>query len=429
MKYSRKTLKNGLNVFVLNIADAQSVVFTIFVKAGSRYEKADEAGVAHFLEHVFFKGSKKYPQATDISTLIDGIGGDFNAATSKEWTEFYIRAEKHNFEMIFEILTDMIQNPLFAQKEIDREKGVVIEEINLYQDNPGAQVENNLEKIMWPKSKLGKEIIGTRESIRAMSRKQIFGFKQTYYQPKNMILGISGAVSEKKVWQLLRDSWAPLKNRAVPKFERVKEKQSQPNLQLEFKDTKQAHLALGFKSFGHGHKDNPAALLLASILGGSMSSRLFVVIREEKGLAYFVRASNSPYYDSGNFTIHAGLQIEKTMDALRAILDEVQKIKSELVSEAELKRARDFMRGKVALGLEDNQEKLNWVLEQFAFTEKIKSPEELFTQFDKVTAADLQRVAKDIFSEQNMSLAVIGPFKNIKAFKKALRLERRKSKR
>jgi|SRR5579872_1251622 len=423
MKFTRTTFKNGLNVFLVNVPDAQSVVFTIFVKVGSRYERRGEEGIAHFLEHVFFKGSQNYPNPSSMSTLIDAIGGDFNAATSKESTEFYIHAEKHNFDLIFNVLTDMIQNPLFNAEELQKEKGVVIEEINLYQDNPGAQVESNLEEVMWPKTTLGKEIIGTRASINGLNRDKVFAFKRKFYHPGNIILGISGAFDQKEVLKKIRKSWAIIKNQAVPKFDLVKEKQSGPRIEIEYRETKQAHLALGFKSYQHGHKNNPATMLLASILGGNMSSRLFVNIREQKGLAYYVRASNNAYHDTGNFTIQAGLKIGETLNAVKSILAELRKIKTDLVSDAELTRAKDYMKGRIALALEDNQEKLNWVLERFAFTGKVKLPEDLFKSLAKVTALDIQRVANEIFDNNRMSLALIGPFKNKHEFAKEFYLK------
>lgn len=423
MKYSRKTLKNGLNLFLVNIPDARSVVFTIFVKVGSRYERKGEEGVAHFLEHVFFKGSQNYPSPTAITTLIDAIGGDFNAATSKETTEFYIHAEKHHFDLIFDVLTDMVQNPLFSEEELEKEKGVVIEEINLYQDNPGAQVESDLEGVMWPHAALGKEIIGTKKSIEALTRANVFDFKERFYLPNNIILGISGAFDEKHVLRRVQKMWGHLKPGKIPAYSSAKDGQRKPEVLVQHRTTKQAHLALGFKSFPHGHKNNPAVMLLGSILGGNMSSRLFVNIREQKGLAYSVRASNSAYFDTGNFTVHAGLKVEKTLDALRAILAELRRVKTDLVTPVELSRAKDYLKGRVALALEDNQEKLNWVLERFAFTGKIKLPEDLFKALDKVTAKDLHRVANEIFRNEKMSLALIGPFKNRKDFVKEFYLK------
>ena len=423
MLYTHKTLKNGLTVFLVNVPDAESVVFSIFVKVGSRYEHDRIAGVAHFLEHVFFKGSRNYPQPTAMSSLIDGIGGEFNAATGKESTEYYIRAEKHNFDLIFDVLTDMLQNPLFNEVEIEKEKGVVVEEINLYQDNPGAQVESDLERIMWPEAQLGWDVIGSEKTVTNLSREDIFSFKEQFYQPENIILGISGNFDEKHVLERIQESWSFLRNKKSGTYEKATALQTKPTLRIEHKPTKQAHLALGFKSFEHNNKKNSATLLLSSILGGSMSSRLFTIIREQKGLAYFVRAGNTQYFDTGSFTIHAGLKVNQTLDALRAILAEIRKIKTDFVTAAELQKSKDYIKGRVALSLEDNQDKLNWVVERYAFTGKVETPKELFERLDKVTVQDVNKVANEIFQNNRMSMALIGPFKNRKEFEKELYLK------
>lgn len=416
----RTVLKNGINVFSNYLADSQSVFFTILVKTGSRYETENVSGISHFLEHMFFKGSQNYPDSTSISTIIDSIGGDFNAATSKETTEYYIKAEKKHFELIFDVLTDMIMHPLFIEEEIEKEKGVVIEEINLYQDNPGAQVESNLEKTMWPKSSLGREILGSKESVKALTRQQIFEYKEKYYVPENIILGISGNFDQKILDKKIEETWLRMEKKSSSKFKTSKEKQTRPILDIEYKKTQQAHLALGFKSFGHNHKDNVAVFLLGSILGGSMSSRLFITIREQKGLAYYVSASNSTYYQVGNFTIHSGLKIDRTKETLSEILYELRKIKSDLVSETELNRAKDYVRGKIALAMEDKHKELDWILERFAFSGRIKTLKDFYNKLDKVKAEDLKRVANEIFKNENMNLALIGPFRNKKEFEKEL---------
>jgi predicted Zn-dependent peptidase len=420
MNYKHKLYSNGLNVLTVHVPEAESVVFTVYVKVGSRYENEKIAGIAHYLEHVFFKGSRNYPYSSSISSLVDGVGGDFNASTSKENTEFYIKTSKTHFDMIFDILTDMILNPLFDEKELEKEKGVVIEEINMYQDNPGAQAENNLESIMWPDSPLGRDIIGTHASIRALTKKQVFEFKNKFYQPGNIILGVAGNFDPKKVAKKVENTWARLENKKVGTFKKATDKQAKPNLHIEYKATKQAHMALGFKSFPHDHKKNAATFLLASILGGSMSSRLFMNIREQKGLAYYIRASNSAYFNTGNFTIHAGLKIDSTLEALREVLMELRKVKSEIVIDAELKKAKDYIKGKVALGLEDTHQKLDWVLDSFAVRGRVKTPQEFFQQLDTINAKDIQDVANEIFVNEKMSLALVGPFKNKKSFEKEL---------
>ncbi len=408
MKFTHKVLKNKLQVLLVPIAGSQSVVVTIYVKVGSRYEQENVAGVAHFLEHIFFKGSAKHPKPTDISRIVDGIGGDFNAATGKEYTEFYIHASAKHANLIFDILTDMITNPLFDGAEIEREKGVVKEEMNMYDDNPKSQADSNLERIMWPKSQFGADIIGTRKTVTALTRDQIMGFKKIFYQPGNIILGVGGSFDGAKIFKKINATWGKLPNHAVPKFEAAEVKhQAKPQAVVKHKDTKQAHLALGFKSFGHGDKRNPAAGLLAAILGSSMSSRLFVKIREERGLAYYVYSSNSLSADVGEFTVAAGLRVDKTDLALSAILAELSRTKKELVGKEELRKAKDYIRGKVALHLEGVHEQLDWCLDRLATHGKVEQPAAYFARIEAVTPEQIRAVAKEIFTPKRMSLSIV----------------------
>lgn len=408
---------------MLPIPDAESIVFNALVKTGSRYEDNKISGVAHFLEHLFYKGSKKYPEPTSISSAIDAIGGDFNAATSKESTEFYIRAAKKHADLVFDVMTDMLQNPLFKKEEIKKEKGVVIEEINLYQDNPGVQVENDLEMVMWPNAALGRDIIGTKQSVSNLSHAQITGFKKKHYVPGNMILGFSGAFDEKKLLRRIEETWGRLPAAKISQSKKTVDDQQKQALEIKFKNTQQAHLALGFKSVPYKDRDSLAASLIGAILGGGSSSRLFVEIRERQGLAYFVRAYNNRYSDAGNFTIHAGLKIEKTLDALSAIMEELARIKNEKISEAELNRAKEYLKGRTALYLEDDHEKLDWLMERFAFYGELVLPKEIYSRYDSINAEDIMRVANRIFTNESMNLAVIGPFKNKKEFQKRLLIQ------
>jgi predicted Zn-dependent peptidase len=420
MNYTHKVLDNDLNVFFVHVPEAESVVFTIYAQVGSRYENANNHGIAHYLEHVFFKGSRNYPYPHSLTSLVDSIGGDFNASTSKESTEFYIRASKEHFDLIFDVLTDMLLNPLFKEEELEKEKGVVIEEIKMYEDKPGHQAARILENLMWPDSFLGRNIVGSEESIRAMNRKKVFEFRDKFYQPKNMVLGVGGSFDQQLALKKIKSTWANLENKKVGTFKPVSNKQSSPNLQLEYKKTNQAHLALGFKSFEHDSKKNPAAYLLAGILGGSMSSRLFLNIREQKGWAYYISASNNPYYNTGNFIINAGIKIANCKEAVTEILSELRKIKSEIIIDTELKKAKDYVKGRVALGLEDNHQKLDWILDSFCYHKRVLTAQDFFKEIDEVTSQDLHDVANEIFTNERMSLAIVGPFKNKKEFTKEL---------
>lgn len=420
MNVKKTTLKNGLNVLMLHVPSVESVTFTVFAKVGSRYESEQDAGLSHFLEHMLFKGTQNFPSAAQVATPIDAIGGDFNAFTTKEHTQYYIQAEHHHFDLAFDLLTDMALRPLLKEEEIEKEKGVVIEEINMYDDNPSSVAESALDSLIWPNSALGKDVLGTKQTVSSFTRGQVFKFKESHYQPSNMILGISGNFDEKKVLEKINSTWGMLKNSAAPKLQKVVDRQAHPRFKCIDRKIQQANMALGFKSFPHEHPMNYSMYLLAIMLGGNMSSRLFTSIREERGLAYTVSSWNVPYFYTGSFNIFAGIKIDSAVEALIQILVELRKIKSDLVSEMELRRAKDFFKGKVALSHENTHRRLDWALDAFADSGEVKTISEVLKKIESVTPVDIQKAANAIFQDDHMSLAVVGPFGEGQAFESEL---------
>ncbi len=411
MKYYKRVLKNKLTIIEVPSTDAESVVVDFFVKTGSRSETAKENGISHFLEHFLFKGTKKYPSAMAITELVDGIGGEMNANTGKEHTQYFIKAHHSRLEMIFDILTDMIQNPLLDKPELEREKGVIVEEINMYKDSPRAVVSNLLEEIMWPKQALGRDIAGAPETVTKFTQAMFRSYLERHYQTGNIILGISGKYDRKKLNQLIKKYWEKIPSKKFHTWDYSKNGQNAPRVAVQFKDTQQAHFDLGFKSFGYEDKRGKVAAVLSSLLGGGMSSRLFTEIREKRGLAYYVRAGQSAYIDTGVFDISAGVQVAKLEEAVSVTLDELSKIKSGDFSEKELSKAKEFIKGKTTIYLEDNQARLDWFLEQTAFKKEVKTPAQVFKEIDSVTKADVVKVAKDLFVANKLSFAVVGPYK------------------
>lgn len=421
MKYLRRVLGNGLVVIEVPSSDAGSVVVDFFVKTGSRSEEEKENGISHFLEHFLFKGTKKYPTAMAITELVDGVGGEMNANTGKEHTQYYIKAKASDLEMIFEILTDMLQNPLLDPVELEKEKGVIVEEINMYKDVPMYQVENILENAMWPKQAMGRDIAGTKNTVTKFTREMFESYINRHYQTPNMILGVSGKYDKKKLDSLIKKYWEPIKKKSFHKWEKCFDDQNKPRVSLEFKETEQAHFVLAFKGFSHTDKRNDAAMVLSTILGGGMSSRLFDEIREKRGLAYYVRASSGHYLDTGSFQVNAGVQVGKVEEAVKVVLDLLGKIKNEIVDEKELNKAKEYLKGKATLALEDNQARLDWFLEQEAYQKKIVTPEEMFERIDKIKAKDVLKVAQDLFDVSRATLAIVGPYKDKKVFEKILK--------
>jgi len=357
-----------------------------------------------------------------ITELVDGIGGEMNANTGKEHTQYYIKAHSDHLALIFEILTDMLQQPLLDSAELEKEKGVIVEELNMYKDMPMAEIDNILEATMWPKTALGQSIIGTKQTVTQFTQAMFLDYLARHYQTPNMIIGISGKYEVKQVDQLIKKRWLPLKAQAFHGWDKVRDNQKHPRFALEYKDTEQAHLSFGFKGFDFNDKHNPAATILATILGGGMSSRLFYEIRERRGLAYYVRGSSSNYQDTGGFNIGAGVQVDKIQEVIQVILGELEKIQSLPIGDKELAKAKAYIKGRTTLALEDNQARLDWFIEQEAFHKKIQQPDQLFSEIDKVTAKDVRKVAQLLFKPAKMNLAVIGPYKSDKSFKKLLKL-------
>lgn len=423
MKYSKKKLPNGLTIIEVPSHDAESVVVDFFVKTGSRSETPKQNGISHFLEHFLFKGTKKYPTAMAISEAVDAIGGEMNANTGKEHTQYYIKAASKHLPLIFEILTDMIQNPLLDKAEMEREKGVIVEEINMYKDMPMAEIENVLENTMWPGDALGRDIAGTKKTVTSFTREMFAGYIARHYQAPNMILGVSGKYDQGALNRLIKTHWQNYPKRQFGGWDKAKDRQSRPRMKLDFKATEQSHLAFGFKGFAYGDRRGAAQSVLSAILGGGMSSRLFMEVRERRGLGYYVRASGGSYQDTGAFNIGAGVQVGKIGEALTVIIGELKKIKTEKVGDFELQKAKDYLKGKTVLALEDNQVRLDWFMEHAAFYKKIETPNEVFKKIDAVTAVDVKKVSRDLFQNKNMTLAIIGPYKQQAQFKKILDAE------
>lgn len=409
MKYNKKVLPNGLTLLSVPSREAESVVVDVFVKTGSRSESEKEAGMSHFLEHFLFKGTEKYPTAMTINEIVDGIGGDMNASTSKEYTQFYIKARGKHLGLISDILADMIQKPLFDEVELEKEKGVIVEEMNMRSDSPQSVVGELLDKIMWPGEPFGREIIGYKKTVTSFKPKDFLSYMHRHYVPGNMVLGVSGHYSEKELQKLIGKYWSALPKKRGGGWVRVKDRQTKPRVKVEHKKTEQSHVAFGFKSFAYEDKRNPAVAVLSVILGGGMSSRLWDEIREKRGLAYYVSAGNGASLDTGQFYVAGGMQVGRTEEAVKIIWEELLRITRVSVSEKELQKAKEYLKGKTALALEDNQAKLDWYLEQVAFKKNIRTPDEALSQINRVTASQVMSVAKSLFSPANASLAVVGP--------------------
>lgn len=418
--FNRAILPNGLRVVSVPLSSVASATVMIIVGAGSRYEHKRINGISHFLEHMAFKGTKSRPSSLIISSVIEGVGGEFNAYTSKDHTAYYIKAAKTHLPLLFDILSDMLLNSLLDKAEINREKGVISEEINMYEDTPFRRIGTIYEELLYGNHPLGWDIAGTKEVITKLKRKDFIDYTSGLYQPNNTVVAVAGGVEHDNVMSLT-DKWlGKWKKRPVYHFSKVSDKQNSPAVKVAYKKTEQAHLILGFRSFPREHKDRYVQEVLAAILGGGMSSRMFIEVRERRGLAYYVRSSTTDYEEVGNFESQAGVDLKRINDAVSVMLSEYSKITREEVKDEELTKAKEFLKGRLILEMEDSRNVAGFYGSQLLMESKINTAKQVIEKIEAVTAKNIIRVAKEIFVPKTLNLAVIGPFKDEGRFEKVV---------
>lgn len=401
----------------------ESATLTVWVKTGSRNEEKRVNGISHFLEHMSFKGSKKRPSAREISEAVDAIGGEFNASTSKEWTNFYIKSRAGNLETAFDVLSDMVLNPVLKEEEIEREKGVIIEEIAMYEDMPIIRIWKNFEQLIFKGHPLDRDIAGTSKSVKAMVKSDFESYRKIHYYAENIIVTVAGGITEKNVLMLANKYFSSLtRGKKTFKGSTFKGKQTRPQIFLDSKSKEQAHFILGFKGNPMGNKTRFADAVLSSILGGGMSSRLFIEVRERRGLAYAVKNEVERLTDTGYIATYSGVDIKKAEEAIKIVLDQHYGLatKKYPIFDKELRKAKEYLKGHFALSLEDTHS----VSEFFGMKElllgKVETPEDIFKGIDAVTMDEVYAEAKKLFVPSGLNLAIIGPYKDANKFEKII---------
>ncbi len=410
-KPKRTQLKNGMSFMIIPQEGAVSTTVFAYVGVGSRYETKEVNGASHFIEHLMFKGTKRRPTAQDISRELDGYGAMYNAYTAKDHTAYYVKTDPLHVSNAIDLLHDMLFHSAFDPKEIDRERGVILEEINMYEDNPQRHVEDLLEEVLFPGSSLGWNIGGPRSVIRTISPEALKTFHDRYYVPSRMCMVVAGKIPSgtrtllEKTFGSVREpkreagTYAPFR---IPS-EIVK------SLKYKEKKTEQSQIAMAFYGYPVGHPNEPAAKMLGIILGGYMSSRLFVQVRERRGLCYSIRASHESLADVGIFQISAGLDRKRIELAIRTIVGELRKVKRGDLSAEELQRAKDHIRGKLALAFEDSSYRAGWYGDQWIYGQRVQTPAERLRLLEAVSKQDVVHAAKEIFAPGRMAIAAIGP--------------------
>ena len=418
--FERTKLANELRVLTAPLPHAQSVACFVMFAAGSRYENAQNRGIAHFAEHMFFKGTERRPSSRDLTTLIDGIGGEFNAFTSKEYTGYYVRCAGADRDTALDVLLDMLRHSKFDPEEIEREKGVILEEMNMYTDTPRDHIGTVYETLMFGDNPLGWETLGTKETIRDANRDTFTSYVDEWYTPERMVVGVAGMVGD----GLTADARGAARRHEAERRAQARARRARrspgPRVAVHHKDAEQAHLILGVPSYPIDHPDRYALQMLSGVLGSGMSSRLFLEVRERRGLAYYVHGMNHSYTDAGSLLAQAGVDIKRIDEAVKVIVEQFARMADETVPAEELEKTRSMIKGRFVLRTEGPQGLIMYGLNREVLEGEALEPEELLKKIDEVTAEDVQRVAQDLIAKDKLNLAVIGPFDDESRFANVL---------
>lgn len=421
--YKKTTLKNGLRIITVPQKEAKAATVLVLAKTGSKYEEREISGISHFLEHMLFKGTEKRKEPKDVAEVLDKVGGEYNAFTGEEYTGYYAKVDEAHFDVALDWVSDIFLNSKIPSKEIEKERGVIIEEINMYDDNPMMYIDELWKTVLYGDQPAGWDTAGTKETVSKISRNQILKYIYSQYVADNVIICIAGKVNEKMVIEKIKKYFSRIKTGKAKDKPKVIENQTEPQVKVSFKKMSQGNLALGVRGVNTFSPDKYVFDVMAVILGGMMSSRMFIEIREKMGAAYYVRTYNSSDTDTGSLVTFAGVDNNKINKVIETILKEYRKLCKVKVSDGELKKAKDYIKGKMVLGLESSDAQASFYGSQELLKNEILTIEEIFKRVDKVKSSDIMRVAKDIFKNEKLNLAVIGPFEDDKQFKEILKFK------
>jgi predicted Zn-dependent peptidase len=406
------------------MSSLESVTVLVLVGAGSRYETKRNSGISHFLEHMAFKGTEGRPSALEISSIIDGMGGEFNAFTSKEYTGYFIKSAKGRIETSFDVLSDMLMHSKLDPLEIQKERGVIIEEINLYEDMPVRKIGDVYEQLLYGDTPMGRDIAGEKEVIQRIGREDFIDYMGKLYSADNITVVVAGGVKTSEAVALVEKYFSSMKRFKTDRPLKVVEKQDKPQVFIKDKVTEQIHIAMGVRTVSV-HSDKRYILsVLAAILGGGMSSRLFHEVREKRGLAYYVRSSSDEYDDAGTLVSTAGIDPKRVEEAIKVIVDEYAKVGAGEMNlkDEELRKAKEFLKGHLVLELEDSKSVAVYYAIQELLEDRVENPNEVIEKIDRVTVKDVEAVGREFFRNTGLNLALIGKFEDRQRLEDLLRL-------
>jgi predicted Zn-dependent peptidase len=408
MEYRKVTLPNGLRILVGEMPETRSVSIAVYVGVGSRIETKDDAGTSHFLEHMVFKGSAKRPTAADISQVIESKGGVVNASTDKEVTVFWSRVPARHYLVALDVIADLIRAPMLRTSDVESERNVIVEELRMYRDQPQDRVHTLVDELLYPRHPLGWEVAGREEVVLSMTADRLREFMQRGYAPSRTVVALAGPLHADEAIAAVDEALGGLASRDVVRSKPAP-RAGKSHLKLLGKRAEQTNLCVGWRSVHTTHPDKYSIDMLNAVLGEGMSSRLFLELREKRGLAYDVHSYDANYFDAGHLVVYAGFAPANGAEVLKAILREVARLRDELVPDVEIERVRDFAKGRLELRLEDTRGVSGWLAGQELFLERIRTVEEVSAIIDGVTPADIQRVAREYLRPELAFVAAIGP--------------------
>jgi len=420
--FQKIKLPNGLKIVSVPDKRARTATALVLVGAGSKYETKENNGISHFLEHMFFKGTKKRPNALKVAETLDGIGGNFNAFTSKEYTGYWAKVSREHLDMALDWVSDIFLNSKIESKEIEKERGVIIEELNMYLDMPIQYVGELWEELLYGDQPAGWDTIGLKKNIQTIRRNDFLDYLKEHYSAQNTIICIAGNFEPSQTIAKIKRYFKGINNGKIKSKEKVLEKQKESKILLHYKKTDQTHLCLGVRGYNFFEPQKYAQQILAIILGGNMSSRLFSSIREKRGLAYYVHTSSESYTDSGYLVTQAGIPHKAAEKVAELIVKEYRSLSQKKISAGELQKAKDYLKGSSVIGLESSDAKASFYGLQELLGGKILTLKEKFKIIDKISREDIQKTAQDIFRSEKLNLALIGPQKNKLGFQKILKI-------
>jgi len=413
---------NELRLVVVPMKSTKTATVLFLVGTGSRYETKNINGISHFLEHMMFKGTEKRPKALSISRELDSIGAEYNAFTSKEYTGYYAKASSEHLDLILDVLSDIFLNSKFDEKEISKERRVIIEEINMYLDTPMRYVSDLYEKLLYGDQPVGWMVAGEKEIVAKLKRDDFVKYFNSHYLANNTIIAVAGNIDKEKIKDIIPDLFKNIRDGEKLSRKSAIEKQETPNTLVYYKDTDQTHFVLGVRAYDMFSEKLEALEVLSVILGGGMSSRLFIQVREKRGLGYYIRTGVDAYTDHGYLATQAGVNNDKATKAISVVLNEYKKIKKEIPSEKEIKKAKEYIKGKFVIGLESSDAVASFFAEQWLLKNKTLTPDQRLDKIMKVTPKDVWEVANEIFKPEKLNLALIGPFKDKEKFMRLLEI-------